>query len=208
MELTEISEDMTEDEKNSIEEFRSNGSPGLAKIEDTDVVQFFNLYIAGNTYGEIAEITKKNKSIILFISQRNKWHIRKMDYLNDLTMHLADKSRQAKLESANTLSLATNAFSKYLSEELQRYIKTGDKTIMENLDSKVFANFLKSIDTLDKLLGNKAGGGAGLPKIDINVAGTNHKVQEKGEGVEITTTTESGDTLSLLANYKKSQDRN
>ena len=197
---------MTPAEKKTVQEFKDNGAPGIAKIEDSNVAQFFKLYMTGHTYAEIAQITNKKKEIILYVSQRNEWHTKKMDYFNDLAIHFADKSRQSKLESANVVVQATAAFGKYISEEMQRFIKTGDKTIIENFDSKTFTNFIKSIETLDKLLGGGGNtGGAGIPKVDINLSGSEHKVKETSEGIEITTKAENGDTLSLLANYKKAK---
>ena len=205
MQLTEIAEDMSPLDVESLEIYRANGLPGLVKIEESDTLQWFTRYMSGHTYQEIAEATNKNKEMILYVSQRNQWHVKKMDYFNDLAIHFTDKSRQAKLESANTVLLANAALGKYIGEELQRFIKTGDKSIMENFDSKNFQNFLKAIEALDKMLGGGKASGAGIPKVDINLSGSNHKIEEKPEGIEITTKAENGDTLSLLASYKKAQ---
>lgn len=194
---------MTEEEKKILVEYKANGLPGLVKIEDSDVHQWFKLYMTGHTYSEISQITKKKKGMILYVAEHNKWSLKKTDYFNDLAMHFVDKSREAKLESANTLVLVNSALSKFITEELQNYIKTGDKSIIENFDTKTFQNLVKAIETLNKLTG---GGGAGLPQIDINLSGgTASELKERPEGIEITTKAENGDTLSLLAHYKKAQ---
>lgn len=203
LELSKNAIDLTQDEKASLDEYISNGLQGLSRIGEDDIIQWFELYMSGRSYKEIATSTYKNKNAVLYIAQRNGWHEKKMNHLNDVATNFVTKTKQAKLEGANTVLLANMALGKYISEELQEFIKTGDKKIMERFDGKNFQNFLKAIESLDKILGrsNKSD----TPSIDINISGGSTKTESSSEGIEITTKTTNGDTLSLLAKYKRDQ---
>ena len=210
MDVVNFSEDMNLKDRDSVNKFISNGTPGLSKIEDSDVVKFFTLYMSGNTYTEISKSTKTKKDIILYLSQKNQWHTKKMEYFSDISTSFLDKARASKIKSANTVILVKAALGQYISDRMEEFIKTGDSKIIESFDSKTLQNFFKAIEALDKILGGGSGGeGSSMPKIDINLAGNSHKIEEKTNGdVEIIAKTENGDILSLLASYKKSKANN
>jgi len=202
-----VSADLTPEEQKSLAEFKANGLPGLVRIDESDIAQWFNLYMSGKTYGEIAQITKKKKDLIVYISERSKWHKNRLDYFNDLAMHIVEKNQAVKIKSINALVTATSALSDYVSDEMNKYIQLKDKKIMKDMDTKAFANLIKAVETLNKLSegGAKSDGGI-APNVNINLS-AGASVKSHGEdGVEITTKTENGDILSLLANYKKSKE--
>ena len=196
---------MTSGEKVDLEEFTNNGSPGLSKIEDLEISRLFEMYLSGHSYGEISEASQKPKNIILSLSKNNNWYVKKMTYFNDIAIHFADKTRLVKLESANTILNVQSALSKFIGNQASQYIKTNNPKHLEKIDSKVLQSFFKAIEALDKITNptNKDSS----PQIDINLSNSQHKIEEKQDGVEITTKNSNGDILSILASYKKSQSK-
>ena len=69
MDITEIAEDMSPEEKKSLAEFKSNGLPGFSKVNQNDIEKWFDLYMSGHTYTEISKVTKKKKDYIFKIYQ-------------------------------------------------------------------------------------------------------------------------------------------
>lgn len=203
LELAKNSLDLTEKEKGSLSMYIKEGLQGLVKIDESNTMQWFNLYMSGSSYKEIADTTQADKNMIMYISQRNGWHNKKMDYLNDVTSNFVMKTKQAKLEGANTVLLANMALGKYLSEEFQEFIKTGDKKIMERFDQKNFQNFLKAIESLDKILGRSTSSEGS--NININISSDRKTDEKSNNDVEISAKTDNGETLALLAKYKKSK---
>ena len=209
MEMTEFVEDMTPDEKKDLKEFIANGLPGLSKIDDSDVFQWLNLYMAGKTYAEISKVAKIKKNVVLYVASKGKWHDQRIQQYTELSIHLIDKIKRAKVESVDTVTNMISSMGLYVNGEMTKFLKTQNKEVLEKLDTKVMSSYFKSIETLDKLVGNASK--AGAPSINLNLNGGNNteqpKVESKEDGIEITTTNESGDTLSLLARYKKEQNK-
>ena len=207
MEVTEFADDMTIEEKKAVAEYRANGLPGLVKIEESDIAQCFNLYMSGKTYTEIAMEVKKNKEMILYLSEHGTWHEKRMAQYSEIALHLADKIQKTKIQSADTIANLIAGTGKYINEQVTKFQKTNNAEVLKDIDSKVLTSYFKSIEALDKLIGSKGKGG--VPNVNIDMTGNTGKteIKEQEDGVEITTTNESGDTLSLLARYKKEKNK-
>jgi len=207
MDIVEVSEDMSLEERESLKKYQDSGNLGLNKITEEDISQFLELYMAGNTYSEIAKTTGKNKSIILHLSSRDGWLLKRKKHFNEISLSISNKIINSKLDSANSLMLMQTALSKYIGAKAIDYIKTGDAAHIEGMDSKTLQNFFKTIESLDKLLNNNKGESVSSPRVDINVTGSNPKIEDSEDGVKITTENEKGDILSILASYKKSNSK-
>ena len=212
--MTEFVEDMTTEEKKALVDYRANGLPGLGKYDESDIAQWFNLYMGGKTYAEISQIVSTKKDIVLYVADHGKWHNKKMTQYSELSVHIADKIRQTKLKSADTVANLIAGTGHYINEEVTKFQKTNDVEILKGIDSKVLTSYFKSLETLDKIIGSNSKGG--VPNINVNLTsgGDNSNkgsetttVEEKEEGVEITTKNENGDVLTLLARYKKDKNK-
>lgn len=209
MDLIKYPEDMSIEEHSSLKNYIENGCPGLTKIDDNIVFTWFELYMAGKSYQEIAQITKSKKDLILYVSHKAKWNDKRMDYYSDIARNLTNKLQKVKLESANTIATAVSAIGKYYNEKFNKFITTNDSNIMESLDTKMLAQYYKSLEMLDKILSPpKEPDDGKKPTVNINV--NSAKIDQIDDNtVDITpmdTEQAAGDLLKALAKFQRSKD--
>lgn len=200
MDLEKTSHDLTESEAQSVLDYSKNGCPGLVKVSETDVFGWFELYMAGKTYSEIAQQTKSKKDLIMYMSVKSNWHTKRLDYYNDLANNLLNKYVQAKSKSANTVATMVSALNTYYGDQFDQYLRTKDKTVIDQLDTKMLAQYYKAIEMLDKLMGCKTEDAESHRSTNVNVnIGTNAKVTQVDENTIEVSQDNIGDILKFLA---------
>jgi len=207
IEVKTMPQDMSADEIAELGIFMDNGFPGLAKTKESDIFQWFELYMAGRTYSEIAIATRKKKEYILFMSHKQNWFDKKMAHYDGLMANMSDKLQQTKLESLNTISTIVSALGKFYGEKFTKYLTTKDADIIRDMDTKMLSQYYKSVDSLDKLLGNAAQGDSDRPNaplVNFNLSAGTTISQIDNKTLEITDGT-AGDLLRLLADAKKAK---
>jgi hypothetical protein len=209
MDLSKTDNDFTEDDVQRINTFVSNGSVGLESIvkDEHKVNSLFGLYMAGKTYEEISKISRVKKDVVLYLSAKMKWYEKRMAYLEDIQRQMTKKLTHTRIESLNFISDLINCHHKYYGDEINKYLQTNDRTIIDNLDMKALGQYFKSIEILEKILNptNTSRIGSGTT-ININAAGS--KIDANDDGIEITPSN-TGDILKALANLKdKSKSEN
>lgn len=203
MDLKKIDNDFTEDEVERINTYVSNGSAGLESIvkDEHRMNTLFGLYMAGKTYEEISKISRVKKDIVLYLSAKMKWYEKRMEYLEDIQRQMTKKLSHTRIESLNFISDLINCHHKYYGDEINRYLETNDRTIIQNLDLKSLTQYFKSIEILEKILNPtniSKGGGSGTT---ININATGSKIDATDDSIEITPSN-TGDILKALANLK------
>jgi len=202
MELEKKEHDFNEEEIEAIQKYIKNGKLGLSKIKDSDISQWFELYMSGKTYSEIKTISKCDKDILLFFAAKSKWYDKKMEYCNDIIENTKDKITRAKLDGVNTVSSILSALSIYYSKKVNKYISTKDDTIIEEMDSKMLTQYYKAMETIDKLVNTPPDKSGKTPTVNINVGSGASVEQLDDETIDITDDT-AGDFLKFLSNKKK-----
>jgi hypothetical protein len=209
MDLSKTDNDFTEEDVQRVNTFVSNGSVGLESIvkDEHKVNSLFGLYMAGKTYEEISKISRVKKDVVLYLSAKMKWYEKRMAYLEDIQRQMTKKLTHTRIESLNFISDLINCHHKYYGDEINKYLQTNDRTIIDNLDMKALGQYFKSIEILEKILNptntNRTGSGT---TININAAGS--KVDANNDSIEITPSN-TGDILKALANLKdKSKSEN
>jgi hypothetical protein len=207
MDLTVIPEDMTPEEKKELEEFKKAGCPGIQSVDDNLMFQFFELYMAGKTYGEIATYTKRKKAFVLYVSSFAKWHDKRMAHYQNITEKMLEKVQQAKMEAVNTITMAISAYSKLLNSKFNKFVSQNDFEAIESLQNKEMQSYYKAIDTLNKLVADTH---AKIPPKDspsatVNVnVGNNATITKKDENTfEVKANDSSGDVLKELVKNKR-----
>jgi hypothetical protein len=203
MDLKKIDNDFTEDEIERINTYVSNGSAGLESVvkDEHRMNTLFGLYMAGKTYEEISKISRVKKDIVLYLSAKMKWYEKRMEYLEDIQRQMTKKLSHTRIESLNFISDLINCHHKYYGDEINRYLETNDRTIIQNLDLKSLTQYFKSIEILEKILNPtniSKGGGSGTT---ININATGSKIDATDDSIEITPSN-TGDILKALANLK------
>lgn len=200
-----FNDEFSEEESTSLANYIESGCPGLSKIADERVFQWFALYMSGKTFFEISQETKDKLELVLYIAHKSKWQATKLEYFQDIQTNLAKKVAMAKMEAANTMTSMMAALGKYHKKKADKYIMTNDDSLMESMDVKLWAAFCKTISTLDEMMNlesNKSG-----PSVNINV-GNNASVSQKADGsLEVNSDSGVSDLLKSLAEFKKSQEK-
>jgi hypothetical protein len=206
--VNDLPEDFSQEEKTALITYIDNGVPGLASVQDSEMAQWFIMYMAGKTYAEIAIAFKVDKEKVLFVANKMKWLDRKMSHVNDILLHIEEKVKTTKLESANTMATIISSFNKYYNDHFTRYLKTGDKTLIEGMNTKVLGQYQKAIETLEKIMSDSVkkdiNGKSQTPLVNINM---NSGTLAEGQDGSLNITdskTDLGTILKLMAEAKKS----
>lgn len=204
MDLSKIDNDFTEEEAQRINTFVANGSIGLETLvkDEHKVNSLFGLYMAGKTYTEISKISRVKKDLVLYMSAKMKWYEKRMEYLDDIQNQMTQKLKNTRVQSLNFISDLINFHHKYYGDEINEYLRTNDKSIIDNLDLKALSQYFKSIEILEKILNpsnvNRGGSGA---TININAVGS--KIEADENTIEITPrNSDTADLLKALAKIK------
>lgn len=206
-EVKRMPEDMSPEEQDMLQEFIDNGCPGLAKITESTIFQWHQLYMHGKTYSEIAVTTRKKKEYVLFMAYKQDWMDKKMQYFDDMLAGMQNKLKQAKLESLNTVTTIVAALGQYYGDQFLKYMTTNDAKIIEKIDTKMLSQYYKSIEAIDKILGAAAEGsgeGSKNPIFNLNFNSEEDMTVEKVDNntLNITRNT-AGNLIKALADIKK-----
>lgn len=209
-ELTIVSrDDLNEEEKLSLQDYIQNGCPGLTKIDDTQVFKWFELYMAGKTYSEIAVITKAKKDLIVYVAYKSKWLEKRTDYFSAITQSMTTKITNIRTESINTVATIVSSLNKYFGKKFDSYLATNDDSIIENIDSKVLEKYYKSLEILEKVINPTSKDSS--PKtspVNINISSGASVNQSSDSSLDISMKDEPSDLLRRLAEQKKKQELN
>ena len=208
--LIDMPQDMTKEEKESVQDFIVNGCPGLLKVQQSDIFKWFDLYMAGKTYAEIATITKSKKDLIMYIAYKSTWMDKRLQHYADISLNILDKIKQARLDSANNMVTIIKALGKYCEQKYNRFLTTNDQSMIEGIDTKIVTQYFKAMELLEKLMNpeedpdtKKNPGQSPLVNINMGAGATVRQLDEKT--LEITDET-AGDLLKSLAILKKEKE--
>lgn len=149
--------DFTIKDLECIQKFKENGLLGLHTLTDVDVERMMALYVDGKSYRQIANLTKKNKSIILFLAHKFKWFELRKEYLDELTATLKDKVIESKLQSQEFLLELVLAYQKKISRNIHQYLRTDDEQFADKVDQKDINTVLKVMELLHRLSNENIG---------------------------------------------------
>lgn len=205
MDLSKIDNDFTEDDVKRINTFVSNGSIGLESVvkDEHKINSLFSLYMAGKTYEEISKISRVKKDIVMYLSAKMTWYEKRMSYLEDIQRQITTKLSNTRIESLNFISDLITCHHKYYGDEINKFLQTNDRTIIDNLDLKALGQYFKSIEILEKILNpSNINRNQSSATININAAGS--KIEATEDSIEITPST-TGDILKALAALKENK---
>ena len=122
--------------------------------------KFFELFLHGT--GDCAEICRLNESLyplgmILEARVGFGWDRRRDEYLSSLYSGIADRARQAQLESVGLVSDMMAATAKLHGDKVKKYLQTGDEELIKDLPIKSMSGYKTLIELLLKLTGQDKG---------------------------------------------------
>jgi len=205
MDLSKIDNDFQDDEIERINTFISNGSIGLEGLvkDEHKITSMFSLYMQGRTYTEISKIAKVKKDLVLYMGAKMNWYGKRMEYINDIQNKMTKKLTNTRVESLNFITNLIGFMHKYYGDEFDKFLMTGDKTIIEGLDLKMLSQYFKSIEILEKLMNpsNITRSGGSNTTVNINAPGGSEIRQVDNQTLEITPSN-AGNILKELSKLK------
>ena len=201
MELQKYSEDFSKEEKEALEDYIKNGCPSLVSVTETKVFEWFELYMSGKSYSEIANITSSKRDLILYVSYKAKWNESRSAYMASLTANLANKIAQTKIESLNTVQTIVSALGKSIEGKMNTYLKTKDEGVINAVSNDDLRNYFKGLDVFEKLISEpKESGGKG---VTINIGADSTITQKDNNTVEVNTNLSHAEKLRKIAEEKR-----
>jgi hypothetical protein len=202
--------DFTGFDLKAIEKYKEDGLPGIASLDDPTIIRMMELYLGGKTYREISQVTNKPKAMILYISDKFGWYIKKAEYLRDLEETMIQRTLEAKLVGQDFLLQLKSFFEKKIGHNINNYLRTGDAKFAGDIDLKEVDKYIKTFETLEKLTevkarGSKSDKGA-APAVGLNL-GDGVTIERIGDNkVEVTPKQKTvGDMLKQFADLRRQE---
>jgi len=143
--------DMNEVEQTALTTFVEAGLPGISRVSDSDVYSWFNLYMSGKSYGEIAILQNSQVEKVLFIAKKYDWFNKKISHLTNVHSKIQQRLQQSQLESASFLSDYIAYIHKKLGGNINRFL-AGDLDAAQGVTQKDLDKYFKAIEQLGKLM--------------------------------------------------------
>lgn len=205
--------DFSQEDVQALEAFNTAGRPNIARISETEIFSWFNLYMSGRTYQEIAKETKADLNHVLFIADKYTWADKKAAHFENIMARIQTKMDTVKLEGVSFLYDLLSFTHSLYSEDIVEFIKTKDKSIAARVDLRVVDKYTKIVDAINKLTESpedwlkrtkqNAQANANRPIVNVNIENAN--IQQKDN--EMTIDVGSGKSvISQLAEMKKKKE--
>ena len=202
-------DDFTMKDLELVEKFKEDGMLGLHTLVDTDVERMMALYLDGKTYRQIAQVTKKNKAVVLFLAHKFKWFELKKEYLDELVATLPAKIIDSKIQSQEFMLEMILAYQKRVSINTHQYLRTGNDEFMDRIDPRDLTTIMKLTELLHKLSNENLGNPGDKSLVALNGMGEGVTITKTGaNSVEITPKASPfGSKLKQFAELKREQER-
>jgi len=206
--LNHTSFDFSQEERESLDNYKSNGCPSLLKTSESDAFQWFELYMSGKTYLEIATLTNSKRDVILYFSEKCAWHEKRMAHYSDMSDAVVAKCMASKLEALDTMTTMVSALNKYYGGKFNKYLKNKDDSIIEEIDTKMLSQYYKVMDSIDKIINpkNPEEPNSGVPKATAYTQNTSDvldSIEDEDGEVSENEASEALKNLAILSRSRK-----
>jgi hypothetical protein len=193
-----------------IDKFKENGMIGLHTLKDTDCERCMALYLDGKTYRQISNVTKINKSVVLFLANKFKWFELRKEYLDELQATLKDKVMESKLQDQEFLMHLSLAYRKKIGKNVNEYLRTDNSDFADRIDARDIASYMKILELIHKLSVENIGNPSDKSLVGLNGLGEGVTITKTGHNsVEITPKEPSAfsSKLKAFAEMKRQNER-
>lgn len=143
--------DFSVEEVDQLKSFKEKGLPGITQIKETNTFSWFNLYMSDKSYQEIADITRSDKNLILYLSDKLDWFGKKMSYYDNAQGKISAKLSNTKLKSLDFLTTLAESYGKVYGSKLNIAIMNNDFRVLDDIDPKQMSVYFKSLEMIQKL---------------------------------------------------------
>lgn len=196
--------DLTKDEQTKLTQFIERGAPGFNLGDENTITRMLDLYLGGKTYSQISRINRVPKELVMLYAQKLNWYVLKIEYMQELEMHLKGRVINAKVASQDFLIQLLQMYHKKIGTKMDRYLKTNDEMEADKINPKEIDKYLKIAETLHKISSDPTQKPAPAPAVGINVGDGVTVTKSEDGSVEITPKQKTiGSMLEQLANQRR-----
>lgn len=197
--------DFTTADLEKINQYMTDGLPGVMAVDDVKMMRIMDMYLSGKTYRQISTITRIPKVLIMYLSHRFKWFDTRKEYLEDLDKSIRGRLIEAKIINQDFLLQLMHLWQKKIGTKINEYLASGDEQYANQIDLKEVDKYLKTAEMLHRMTTDPKGEGKSL--IGLNV-GDGATITRTGDNeIEITPKKKAiGEMLTELADFKRDQE--
>jgi len=198
--------DLSEASLKKVQKFIDDGMPGVSRVDEAKIAKITELYLDSKTYDQISNITRIDRTMVMFFSYRlNLCDIRK-EYMAELGDHMKRRVIERKLTSQDFLLNLSQVLEKRIGRKLNRYLATDNEAFVDEINLKEVDRYVKIIELLQKSTAEPAKDKG--PLIGINL-GEGATVTRNGDNqIEITPKQKAiGDVLKHYADLRREEDK-
>lgn len=201
--------DFTSKDLALIEQFKENGLLGLHTLVESDVERMMGLYMDGKSYRQIANLTKKNRAIVLYLANKFNWFELRKEYLDELQATLKEKVTESKLQSQEFLLHLVLAYQKKIGRNIDQYLRTDNVEFADRIDNRDLGTLFKTVELLHKLSNENIGNQNDKAMVALNGLSDGVTITKTGaNSVEITPKPSGfASKLKQFADLKREQER-
>lgn len=131
--------------------FKEEGLPGVGRITEANVFSWFNLYMTGRTYQEIARETKGKLEHILYMSDHHDWPGKRQNHYANLMSKIENKMTTAKIEGVSFLYDLLSVMTEVHKNDIVEFLSTKNPDAAARIDFKIIDRYVKAVDAISKL---------------------------------------------------------
>lgn len=207
VEHSDTNSGFTNAELEKIENYREKGLPGIIEVTDHKFMEAFNMRLDGRSWRDISFSLGIPKIALMHLGEKYNWHERRLEYLDGYELHLREQLLEEKIHSQYFMMKATYAMRRRMGKKFDKYISTGEESVMNEFDLKELQVYMKMAETIAGLDAKGiARDSSNAPAVGLNL-GDGAVVKKLADGsVEITPKQKShADMLAELAKHKREQ---
>lgn len=187
LEIKKFQVDMSPDQDEVLTAYIEAGLPSISKVTESDVFQWFNLYMSGRNYTEISSQCNTELCKVLYIANKYKWYEKKSKHYELIMDKVDQKLSTIKGESISFLVDMMSFVHKFYGQDITEYLKTNDREAAKRIDFKNIDKYFKTIDALSKMLENpdkliRDAKSAQNPSVNVNFNVGDAKISKGSDG--------------------------
>lgn len=202
-----IQTDLTQDDQMKVAKFVDRGAHGFDLTDGPKISRMMDLYLSGKTYSQIARIQRQPKELVMLYAQKLKWYPLKLEYMQELELHIKGRMVNAKVASQDFLLQLSQMYQKKIGAKMDQYLATNDEAVADKINMKEIDKYLKIVESLHKI-SSESTPKQGTPAVGLNL-GDGVTITKNGDNsVEITPKQKTiGNMLQELANQRREQEQ-
>lgn len=195
--------DFSVKEYQELTEYKNAGCPGIARVKDSDVFKWLNLYYAGKSYEEISKQTKASLPQILLIAEKHNWAKKRFDYLSAVQEKLSNRLQANRLEALVFLTDVQSYVHNTIGKQIREFLETQNPDLANKIDLKTLDKYYKAVDMIEKLAFNKKDGDQAPQAVFNNFFGKTSITKTGPNSVEVEVSEPDSDISVLELEARK-----